>query len=80
MNVLIDTNVILDAMTAREPFSQAAQTIFLLAADDAFIGFITASSATDMYYLIHKYGRINIKGATVYGSDDLQLFQFCHEA
>ena len=58
MNVLIDTNVILDAMTAREQFSQAAQTIFLLAADDAFIGFITASSATDIYYLIHKYGRI----------------------
>lgn len=59
MNVLIDTNIILDAMTAREPFSKAAQNIFLLAADNAFIGSITASSATDIHYLIHKYGRVD---------------------
>lgn len=57
MNVLIDTNVILDAMTAREPFNEAAQALFLMAADNVFAGFITASSATDIYYLIHKYGR-----------------------
>lgn len=59
MNVLIDTNIILDAMTAREPFNKVAQDIFLMAADNAFTGFITASSATDIYYLIHKYGQVD---------------------
>lgn len=58
MNVLIDTNVILDAMTAREPFREAAQALFLMAADNVFTGFITAGSAAGIYYLVHKYGRV----------------------
>lgn len=64
MNVLIDTNVILDAMTSREPFCGPAQDVFMLAADRVFVGFITASSATDIYYLLHRYGRIEDRQLT----------------
>lgn len=52
---LIDTNVIIDALAAREPFREDAEKIFLLAAEDRFAGYVTASSVTDIYYLVRKY-------------------------
>lgn len=55
MNVLIDTNVVLDAVTGRAPYNISAERLFLLAADDTIDACITASSVTDIYYLLHKY-------------------------
>ncbi len=55
MNVLIDTNVMLDAMLARSPFAEVAQKIFIMAAEEKINVHITASSITDIYYLLHKY-------------------------
>ena len=55
MKILIDTNVIIDALTGREPFRSSAEQIFILAANQVEDFFITASSATDIYYLIRKY-------------------------
>ncbi len=54
MRVLIDTCVIIDALQSREPFSQNAQDIFLLAANRRIDAFITAKSVTDIYYLMHR--------------------------
>ncbi len=54
MRILLDTNVVLDVALAREPFCQAAQRI-LGAADFRQVHlFITASSATDLYYVLRK--------------------------
>ena len=55
MKVLLDTNVIIDAIAAREPWNKEAEQIFLLAANKEADFFITASAATDIYYLIRKY-------------------------
>jgi predicted nucleic acid-binding protein len=55
LKILIDTNVILDAVAAREPWNTEAEQIFLLAANNMVEAFITASSATDIYYLIRKH-------------------------
>lgn len=55
MRALLDTCVIIDALQSREPFSDDAQTIFLLAANQQFVGCITAKSSTDIYYLMHRY-------------------------
>lgn len=55
MKVLIDTNIIIDALTGREPFRETAEQIFMLAANQIEDLYITASSATDIYYLIKKY-------------------------
>ena len=55
MNVLIDTCVIVDALQSRQPFAEDAQKLFLLAANQKFIGCITAKSVTDIYYLSHRY-------------------------
>jgi predicted nucleic acid-binding protein len=55
MKILIDTNVILDALTGREPFREAAEQILLLAAEGKTKAYITANSVTDIYYLIRKH-------------------------
>ena len=54
MNALIDTNVIVDALTSREPWKESAEKIFLMAANRVMDVYITASSATDIYYLVRK--------------------------
>lgn len=55
MRVLIDTCIIIDALQSRKPFNEDAEKIILLAANKSFEGFITATSATDIYYLTHRY-------------------------
>lgn len=55
MKILIDTNVVIDALTSREPWSESAEKIFLMAANHTIDMYITASSATDIYYLVRKY-------------------------
>ena len=55
MRALIDTCIIVDALQSRQPFCAEAQEIFLAAANKRFSGFITAKSATDIYYITHRY-------------------------
>lgn len=54
MRVLVDTCVIIDALQSRVPFAEDAQRIFLYSANKRFEGYITAKSATDIYYLTHR--------------------------
>ena len=55
MKILADTYVIIDALTSREPWKEDAEKIFLMAANQSIDMYITASGATDIYYLIRKY-------------------------
>ena len=55
MKILVDTNVILDALISREPWNESAEKIFLMGANNIVDMYITASSATDIYYLIRKH-------------------------
>lgn len=55
MKILVDTNVIIDALTSREPWKESAEKIFIMAANHIMDMYITASSATDIYYLIRKH-------------------------
>ena len=53
MNILIDTNVVLDHTLKREPFASAAYKV--LALDEARFTFhMTASAVTDMHYIMRK--------------------------
>ena len=54
MNALIDTCIIIDALQSREPFNKDAETIFLSVANRRCVGFLTANSVTDIYFLMHK--------------------------
>ena len=53
MRVLLDTCIIIDALQSRVPFAEAAQKLFIYAANNQFEGYITAKSVTDIYYLTH---------------------------
>ena len=55
MKILVDTNVIIDALTSREPWNESAEKIFIMAANHTIDMYITASAATDIYYLVRKY-------------------------
>ena len=55
MKALIDTNVILDALMRREPFNRAAEEIIVLSAEGKINACITASSVTDIYYILKKH-------------------------
>lgn len=55
MKILVDTNIVIDALTGREPFREPAEQIFMLAANQIEDMYITPSSATDVYYLIRKH-------------------------
>lgn len=54
MKVLIDTCVVVDFLQQRHPFAENALKIFVFAGSGKIDGFITAKSATDIYYLIHR--------------------------
>lgn len=55
MKILADTNVIIDTLASRTPWKESAEQIFLMAANNTIEMYITASSATDIYYLIKKH-------------------------
>lgn len=55
MRALIDTCIVIDALQSREPFCKEAQNIFLAVANKQLTGFLTAKSATDIYYLTHRH-------------------------
>lgn len=55
MKILVDTNIIIDALTSRQPFSHNAEQIFYMAANHTAEMYITANTATDIYYLLRKH-------------------------
>ena len=54
MEILIDTNVILDALLKRNPFDEDAYTILKMADEKNINAHIAAFSITDIYYFISK--------------------------
>jgi len=55
MKLLIDTNIVLDALMNRAPWAKAAQDVILAVAEEKAEGCITASSFTDIHYLLRKH-------------------------
>jgi predicted nucleic acid-binding protein len=54
MNVLIDTNIVLDVLLHRQPFFANASQALFLSENKAIDGYISASAITDIYYLTQK--------------------------
>jgi predicted nucleic acid-binding protein len=57
MKLLIDTNIILDALMKREPWVKSAEAVLYAVAAEKAEGCITASTFTDLYYLLRKHLR-----------------------
>jgi predicted nucleic acid-binding protein len=54
MTVILDTNVIMDALQERQPFDVEAKEILLRAQNAEFTCYFTANAATDIFYLYNK--------------------------
>lgn len=52
--LLLDTNIILDIALKREPHFELSSKIFELIDKKRIIGYITASTVTDIYYISRK--------------------------
>jgi predicted nucleic acid-binding protein len=55
MQILIDTNILLDFLLEREPFQQDAAKLFEAIESGQIIGHITATTLTDIFYIARKH-------------------------
>lgn len=59
MRVLIDTNILLDFLLQREPFRQDAEELFQAINSGQIIGYVTATTLTDIFYIARRHTRSN---------------------
>jgi predicted nucleic acid-binding protein len=55
LRILIDTNVVLDFLLQREPFFQDAERLFQAISKGQAIGYITATTLTDIFYIARRH-------------------------
>ncbi len=55
MKVLLDTNIVLDYAFERNKFIEDAGELMKMAFEGKITAFISASSVTDIYYIVQKY-------------------------
>lgn len=54
MRVLLDTNILLDALLEREPFVREAEALFEAIESHQIEGYVTATTLTDIFYIVRK--------------------------
>lgn len=57
MRALIDTHIVLDFLLQRQPFFQDAELLFQAIATGQVIGYITATTLTDIFYIARRHTR-----------------------
>jgi predicted nucleic acid-binding protein len=62
MKVFVDTNILLDVLTEREPFYKNSAIIWTMAEKNVFNAYISAISVNNVYYITRK-----LKGRTQAG-------------
>lgn len=65
MTVLLDTNIIMDALQERQPFDIAAKKILLLGQSGKIDCCFTANAATDIFFLYSKARNIKEANAAL---------------
>ena len=55
MKIFVDTNVILDILLEREPFSEDSCVVWDAVENRDFEGFISSVSVQNIYFLVKKY-------------------------
>ena len=65
MIVLLDTNIIMDALQERSPFDIASKEILMLGQNSKFTCLFTANAAADIFYLYSKARNINVANSAL---------------
>ena len=73
MNVLFDTNIILDVLLDRKPFSEYASALMSKVERSEINGFLCATTVTTIHYLLSK--SLDKKHATVSINSITSLFE-----
>ncbi|PAX60596.1 PIN domain-containing protein [Brunnivagina elsteri] len=76
MRVLIDTNIVLDFLLQREPFFQDAELLFQAMDSGQVVGYVTATTLTDIFYIARKYTR-SLEQARQAVSETLTVMAIC---
>ena len=54
-HLFVDTDILLDMLTGRQPFSREASTLFTLMEKEKLKGYTTSLSFSNLYYVLRKY-------------------------
>lgn len=73
MNVLFDTNVVLDALLDREPWAEAALTLFDRVESGDMVGYLGATTVTTIHYIARR--NVDASAADEMMQDLLRLFE-----
>lgn len=76
MRVLVDTNIVLDFLLQREPFSQNAELLFRAIDVGEIVGYATATTLTDIFYISRRHTR-SIQQARQVVSEILTVMMIC---
>ncbi|MBQ4404107.1 MAG: PIN domain-containing protein [Selenomonadaceae bacterium] len=72
LNLLIDTNVVVDSFLEREPFLSMSRRAISLSKKYPVNSFVSASTVTDIYYITYK----NLKNRQTVRALFKELFEF----
>jgi predicted nucleic acid-binding protein len=76
VRILVDTNIVLDFLLQREPFFQEAELLFQEIDSGRVVGYITATTLTDIFYIARRHTR-SIERAREAVSDLLTVMVIC---
>ncbi|MEQ8971299.1 MAG: PIN domain-containing protein [Coleofasciculus sp. C1-SOL-03] len=76
MNVLVDTNILLDFLLQREPFFHDAEQLFQAIDSGQIVGYATATTLTDIFYIARRHTR-SIEQAREAVSETLTAMEIC---
>ncbi|MCM1132985.1 MAG: PIN domain-containing protein [Ruminococcus flavefaciens] len=77
MKIMCDTNIILDVMLEREPFAESSANVLRLCENHYIDGFVSASSITDIFYLVRKHTHSNESAYNAVGKV-LEIVRVCN--
>ena len=76
MRVLVDTNIMLDALLEREPFFGDARALMEAIDSGQIVGYVTATTLTNIFYIVRRQTR-SIERASLAVSETLAAMQIC---
>ncbi|HEY9708423.1 MAG TPA: PIN domain-containing protein [Oculatellaceae cyanobacterium] len=76
MRVLVDTNIMLDALLEREPFVRDARALLEAIDSGQIEGYVTATTLTNIFYIVRRQTR-SIERASLAVSETLAAMQIC---
>ena len=76
MRVLIDTNITLDFLLQRSPFFQDAELLFQAIESGQVVGYVTATTLTDIFYIGRRHTR-SVEKARQAVAETLNIMEIC---